>query len=195
MLNHLSKSTFLLVVMVLGWIFPAFAEVNKVIEEAAKVYDDLAPDDSISTYKTKRDQDTARIREKILRENAYLKDANSDLAREILARKIKIEREREFLGKEMEKGTRDWYSRAVKKYNSQSPLNKEKEFAELEKYSPNYKDTRLYLDKIQATELAVKKVEFNKPSIIETAKPGPVIKQKDEALKRSANPIKSGDTK
>lgn len=195
MLNHLSKSTFLLVVMVLGWIFPAFAEVNKVIEEAAKVYDDLAPDDSISTYKAKRDQDTARIREKILRENAYLKDANSDLAREILARKIKIEREREFLGKEMEKGTRDWYSRAVKKYNSQSPLNKEKEFAELEKYSPNYKDTRLYLDKIQATELAVKKVEFNKPSIIETAKPGSVIKQKDEALKRSANPIKSGDTK
>ncbi len=157
MFNYCLKILLVSFITLLGFICPAFAVVRQKMDASAQYFDDLQEQDTLESYKIRRDLNKRRIREKIVETHLKLKHDRSDLAKAVLERKVMIVREREFLVSEFEKGVDTLYQKAVEAYVHKQFLVSQKDFTEVEKLFPSYRDTRQYLEKLSVSHLSVSK--------------------------------------
>lgn len=180
MFNYCLKVLIVFFVTLLGFICPAFAVVRQQMDASAQYFDDLKEQDTMKSYKIKRDLNTQRIRETIIRTRLKLRSDQSDLAKAVIDRKVVIVREREFLVGEFEKGVDILYQKAVEFYVNKQFLVSQKDFLEVEKLFPDYRDTRYYLEKLSVSLGVV--LENQKHGSAEVHLADDRQKQLDEAL-------------
>jgi hypothetical protein len=159
MFNYCLKMLLVFFITLLGFICPAFAVVRQQMDASAQYFDDLQEQDTSESYKIRRDLNTQRIREKIAETHFKLKHDRSDLAKAVFERKVMIVREREFLLSEFEKGVDTLYQKAVEAYANKQFLVSQRNFTEVEKLFPSYRDTRQYLEKLSVAHRSVSKSE------------------------------------
>lgn len=156
MLSQIIKILFVFVIGFLGAFSSAFAQSKARMDEAAQYYDDLTGEGSLKDIKSNWKLDTQRLREAILKSHQSLQRDDSDLAKAVVDHKVKIAREREFLSGEFDAGVSDLYQKAVTEYQHKQFIASLSTFEEVESLSPDFKDTRKYLQKLAKTQLKTK---------------------------------------
>lgn len=179
MLSQIIKISFVFVIGFLGTFSSVFAQSKARMDEAAHYYDDLTGEGSLNDVKTKWKLDIQRLREAILKSHESLQRDDSDLAKAVIDHKVKIAREREFLSGEFDAGVADLYQKAVGEYQQKQFMVSLSTFEEVESLSPDFKDTRKYLQKLTkmqlktkvkaASDQQIKKSEENRDARIDNA--------------------------
>ncbi len=160
MFNYCAKALLVFVITLLSWICPAFAAVRQVMDTSAQYFDDIQPSDTLASLKARRDLNTQRLRQEILQNYPNLKNNETDFAKALIERKIRIARERVFLNRELQKGVEDLYRDAVEKYAQKKFSASQKDFVHIQGLCANYKETRNYLQKLTTPVLEVENLRL-----------------------------------
>lgn len=108
--------------------------------------------EDISALRQEREAEDRRIRQRIYEDNPVLKNDSSDLGRKVIERKEQIIRERDFIDQELAQEVGRLYNRAVKSYQYGAYGQSRRDFSEIEKLYPNYKDTLRYLKDLEGKD-------------------------------------------
>lgn len=149
MLNRSLKFLNVFFVMGLGLVGPVFAGPAVETVSLQQYFVDLQPGDTSESFKARRDLNLKRLREQILQSQPLQKNRQTPLAKAVVDRKIMIIQEREFLDNELYRGVASLYQKAVLKFDQQRFSACQKDFETIETLWPDYKQTRVYLQKLK----------------------------------------------
>ncbi len=120
------------------------------IKISSEALHDLQSQDTLESFKTRRDLKNERLRQQILQAQPMFRNGTTNLAKAVVDRKVMIARQQEFLSDELHKGVDKLYQKAVKEYEQKQFAASQRDFAEVERLIPNFRETRDYLEKLKA---------------------------------------------
>jgi len=149
MFNRCLKTLLVVSMTGLASVSPALAAAKKQAEATGQYYDDISGEMNLQALKKQRDVETQRIRKEIFTIRPALNNDREDMAMKVTERKVRIVREKNFLKAEFENGIDQLYQKGVERFARKEYSACRLDFQEVESLSPNYKQTKDYLKKLE----------------------------------------------